>query len=140
MTILQQCRRVAHERVGRRGAALLCFALTDVIYGMSLISANGMQQNATVKWFSTLGPLWLWFSLWISVAVVCAIAAFSNQRDLYGFISAIGIKVWWSLMCLVGWIAGEMTLGAVGVWAGLAVLVALIAGWPEPDAYGENES
>jgi hypothetical protein len=53
--------------------------------------------------------------------------------DRYGFIAAIGIKVVWAILSFAGWLMADVTLGSVAIWLGLAGLVWIISGWPEPD-------
>lgn len=133
-------RRLFHayrNRFGRRGAALTAFALLDVVYGIGLAwpSPPVLRPGTANAWFNEIAPLDLWAGVWWSVAVLCAVGAWSRSKrsDRYAFAAAIGIKVWWGTLCLVGWIMREVPISAAGIWLGLAALVALIAGWPEPE-------
>ncbi len=137
---LTRVRRAAHRHVGRRGAALIGFGIVDAVYGASLISHSGVVPNATARWFETIGPMWLWVGLWWAVAVFCFASAVVTTRDVWGFLAAIGLKVWWVILCFAGWRSGEVGLGAVGLWFGLAYFAALFAGWPEPAETDENAS
>lgn len=141
--VRKNLRRVAHENVGRRGAALFGFGVADLLYGISLIAPGGSAQNATIRWFETIAPLPIWLTLWCAVSALCFIAVavgFIRPRAsrYWAFTACIGIKVWWVIMCITGWWAGELSLGSVGVWFGLAYFVALIAGWREPDLVSER--
>ncbi len=133
-------RRAAHSKVGRRGAALIGFGIVDVIYGASLIQPSGSIPNATARWFGSIGPMSLWVALWWAVALVCFMSAICKSRDGWGFAAAIALKIWWVLLCFVGWRSGEVSSGAVGVWFGFTYFVGLIAGWPEPSDPDENAS
>ncbi len=133
-------RRAAHQRVGRRGAALIGFGIVDVVYGASLIQTSSDIPNATARWFASIGPIGLWVTLWWLVALICFASAAIPDRNGWGFSAAIALKIWWVLLCFAGWRSGEVSIGSVGVWFGFTYFVALIAGWPEPSDPGEDAS
>lgn len=140
MSAARRYRAVRHQ-VGRRGAALLCFATLDVVYSASLAFPGPNGGGASQRWFGSILPLWVWACWWMAVAVIC-VASCCRENDLYGFIAAISIKVWWGLLSLVGWLLQEVPVSSAGIWLGLAVIVGLIAGWPEPEHHvidGEAE-
>ena len=126
--MLGPARRLQH-RVGRRGLALLVFAAIDIVMAVRLITT---PQHATqfYTWLWILPPL---AAAWAFVAVVCLVGALSGQ-DRVAFVAAIGIKVLWCTLYVCGWALGQVTDGWVSaaVWGGFAVVVWLIAGWPEP--------
>jgi hypothetical protein len=127
-------RGLAHRaalRMGRRGATLFVLGVADVIYGASLISSPGVSPNSTMLWFDQLGPMWLWTGLWWMTAVAC-FANVTRHDDRLGFAAALGIKISWMIVCLAGWLAGAVGLGAVGVFFGLTCIVVINGGWPEP--------
>src|SRR6185312_4146021 len=131
MPLARRVRAIRHL-IGRRGAALLCFATLDVVYAASLAFPGPNGGGAAQRWFGSILPLWFWAIWWLAVAVICAWGAL-NACDRVGFSAAIGIKVWWGLLGFVGWVVGEVPVSTAGIWLGLAVLVGLIAGWPEPE-------
>lgn len=120
--------------VGRRGAALLFFAVLDLVYAVSLVNpdaaARGGQQ---LRWLAVLAPLWVWAALWGATGTICAVYAF-RRRDGLGFTAAIVIKVLWGMASIGGWLVGGVDRGYVSavVWLAFAAFVWVIAGWPEP--------
>lgn len=121
-----------HHRVGRRGTALLAFAALDVAYALRL--ATAFPTGGTIYgWLHDPLPLWPWALLWLAVAVVCAVGAFQGY-DRVAFVAAIGVKVLWCSFYLLGWLLGEVSDGWISatVWGTFALIVWLIAGWPEP--------
>ncbi len=126
-------RQVA-ARVGRRGAALLFFALLDAVYCYALLSA---PQPLSPFYQSMAGylPLVVWAAAWGLVGAVCLLYAFSAW-DSPAFVAAVVIKVAWGLLALFGWIAGEVDRGYVSavIWLGFAAFVHLVAGGVPPAA------
>lgn len=131
MSLARRVRAFRHV-IGRRGAALLCFATLDIVYAISLAFPGPNGRGAAPTWYGSILPLRVWALWWLAVAVVCMFEAF-RTCDRAGFSAAIGIKVWWGLLALVGWLFGEVPVSTTGIWLGLAVLVILIAGWPEAE-------
>jgi hypothetical protein len=132
MSLARHLRAFRHV-VGRRGAALLCFAILDAVYAAGLVWPGPNGGGATQVWFGSILPLWFWALWWLSATVVCTVGALNKRYDQAGFIAAISIKIWWGVLGLIGWIAGQVPVSAPAVWLGLSVLVMLIAGWPEPE-------
>lgn len=129
--------RLAAKRVlGRRGTALVVFGTLDLAVAWSLLSPpDRIAAHATpgyralVLWM----PLTAWAALWGAVGVLCLVQAFM-RKDLWGFGAAIGVKLMWTSGMVSAWVLyrePRVWLSAI-VWAGLAVLVSVIAGWPEP--------
>jgi hypothetical protein len=121
--------------VGRRGAVLAYLALVDVLFALSLVCpAPETAQSSSTRFLADLAPLPSWGALWFVVGVVCLVGAFVHRLDRYAFACAAGIKTLWGGVFLFGWLAGEIERGWVGavLWLGLAVLVVILAGWPEP--------
>ena len=122
------------ERVGRRGAALLFFAFLDLIYCWSLLDPpRSTRDTAASVFLASILPLWLWALVWGIVGVICLVGAF-RRRDEWAYTAAIAVKVLWGSLFAGGWLFADLERGYVSaaVWFALALLVALIAGWPEP--------
>jgi hypothetical protein len=121
-------------RVGRRGSALLFFALVDFVTGLGLAgAAAGRTDTAVHRWLGSMVPLWVWAAVPLVAAAVIGWQAFC-RRDMLGFAVAMAVAVLWAGVGLVGWIAGVMQDGwsVTIVYGAFAVFIALIAGWPEP--------
>ena len=120
------------HQIGRRGAALITFAVLDVVYGLRLSTANPSAQPF-YNWLDGPIPLWPWAVLWFAVAVLCILGSVQGC-DRTAYTAAIGIKVLWCCLYLSGWALGAVPEGCVSaaVWRAFAACVWLIAGWPEP--------
>ena len=121
--------------VGRRGAVLAYLAVVDFLFALSLSRPAPVSERPSAYLF--LGRLLLlegWAALWAAVGALLLVGAFVHRLDRWAFASACLIKIFWGGIYLLGWIAGEISRGWVNavVWLGLAVLVMIIAGWPEP--------
>jgi hypothetical protein len=115
-------------RIGRRGAALLFFALLDAVYCYGLLTAPRPLVPFYV-WMSGVLPLGLWAAGWGLVGAVCLLFAF-RVYDTPAFMAAVALKVAWGLMAFFGWVAGEIDRGYVSavIWLAFAAFVFLIAG------------
>lgn len=124
-------RRLA-TRVGRRGAALLFFALLDIVYAVALLTAT-RPLTTFYAWMNAIMPLPVWAACWAAVGVVCLVFAFA-LRDTVAFMAAVAIKVGWGLPALFGWINGAVPLGYLSavIWLAFAAFVYLIAGGIPP--------
>jgi len=120
------------SRIGRRGAALLFFALLDAIYCYALLTAV-QPLVAFYEWLDATLPLTVWAIVWGAVGAVCLFYAF-RVHDTVGFMAAVALKVAWGLFALLGWLAGEVDRGYVSavIWLGFAAFVYLIAGGVPP--------
>lgn len=116
------------RRIGRRGAALLFFALLDLVYCYALLNPP-RSTTPTYAWMETLAPLWVWGAVWGAVGVICLVFAFLEQ-DTAAFVGAVALKVGWGLLSLFGWVAGAIDRGYVSavIWLAFAAFVYLIAG------------
>lgn len=125
--------RFLAERVGRRGAALLFFALLDAVYAVSLLAPDRTsRRTATTLFVDSVAPLWVWGLLWAAAGVVCLAHAF-RMSDRVGFAAAIAIKTVWGLLFVFAGFAGvsRAYVGAA-IFLCMAVWVAIISSWPEP--------
>jgi hypothetical protein len=123
--------RLRH-RVGRRGIALFTFAALDTGYAFRLATAYP-EGGTLYGWLHGPVPVWPWAALWLAVAVVCTVCAIRGG-DRVAFTAAIGIKVLWCSLYLSGWLLGQVNDGwsSAMFWGAFAVIVWLVAGWPEP--------
>lgn len=122
------------QRVGRRGAALLFFAFLDLVYCWSLLDPpRSTRGTVAYAFLASILPLWAWGLMWGAVGVVCLICAFLRHDEI-AYTAAISVKVLWGSLFTGAWLFASMERGYVSaaVWLALALLVALIAGWPEP--------
>jgi hypothetical protein len=125
---------VIRAHLGRRGRVLLFFGALDVVYAVSLTAPDeATRSNALFVWLASIAPLWVWACGWGGVGVLCLWQAFV-RRDRLGYTAAICLKVCWGLVSLGGWLFGVVDRGYVSaaIWLGLAWMVWVLAGWPEP--------
>ena len=122
------------RRVGHRGAALLFFAILDVVYCYSLLFPPPRAQwSSSLVFLNRIVPLWVWAVAWGVVGLLCLSRSF-RRRDSGAFAAAIGIKVLWAVASLAAWLVGGVDRGYVNVvvWVAFAGFVGIIASWPEP--------
>lgn len=120
--------------VGRRGRVLLFFGSLDLVYAVSLaLPGAETRRNSMFIWLAGVLPLWVWAVLWAGVGVNCVAHAF-RRCDRWGYAGATFLKVMWGLVCFGGWLLGGVERGYVSaaIWLGLAYLVWVLTGWPEP--------
>lgn len=121
-------------RLGRRGYALLFFAILDWVYAFSLFNPpKDAAKLGSLMFVAHVAPLWFWAVLWLIPAVLCSWQAWTRS-DEAAFTSAIAIKVLWGTLYLVGWVWVHLDRAyvLVAVWWALAGFVGIIASWPEP--------
>lgn len=118
--------------LGRRGTTLLAFAALDTAMAVRLSTA-GPDDGPLYGWLHGVGPLWPWAVMWGLVATLTLVGAF-RTCDKAAFTGAVGIKVLWCGLYLLGWLLGNVEDGWVSsaVWGTFAICVWVIAGWPEP--------
>jgi hypothetical protein len=122
------------RRVGRRGSALLFFAVLDLIYGFSLYRpAPRAVATPAFVFVAGIAPLWAWAVLWWITGCLCLIGAFMRDDSL-AWAAAMLIKVLWGAVFLFGWLVAGVERGWVSaaIWLCAAALVALLSSWPEP--------
>lgn len=125
--------RLLH-RIGHRGAALLFFALVDLVFAKSLADAPpSTRSSPTYAFMATVLPLWGWAALWGVVGLMCLVQAFM-ANDLPAFVASSAMNVGWACVHLAGFFVGEVPRGYVSavIWLGYAGFVQVIASWAEP--------
>lgn len=77
-------------------------------------------------------PLVAWGWVWIAVGAVCLTGVLA-RRDRIQFGVAMLLKTAWSCIITMNWLMFRIPGGwtSVAAWAGIALLVLLISGWPE---------
>jgi len=125
------------RQVGRRGDALLFLALLDVGYGLYLFAPPPDQRLSTLlRFIAEIAPLWVFGALWTVVGILCAASAFLRKPgpDRWAFAAAVGIKMLWALISLVGWAVAGLPYGWFSslFWLVFARFVYRIGTWPEP--------
>lgn len=122
------------QRIGHRGAALLFFALVDLVYSASLAGAPPeIRATASYAFLTGILPLPVWAGLWGAVGAVCLVQAFM-VHDRPAFVAASCLKVCWGSLYLAGWLLDEIPRGYVSavIWLVFGGFVQVIASWPEP--------
>jgi hypothetical protein len=119
-------------RIGRRGGALLFFAVLDSVWCYGLLTLP-RPLTPVYAWMNQILPLWVWASCWGAVALLCVACAFMIY-DTPAFVAAISIKVGWGLLSLFGWLNGAIERGYVSavIWLVFAAFVFLVAGGIPP--------
>lgn len=120
--------------LGKRGRVLLYFGGLDLVYAFSLAAPDAVtRETPFFAWLTAIMPQWFWAAAWAAVGVACLWQAFC-RHDQIGYAAAIGLKIGWGIVCLGGWLFGDVERGYVSaaIWLGLAYFVGNIASWPEP--------
>lgn len=134
---MRQHVRGVWDRVGRRGDCLLFLALVDFGFALYLFVPPPGELAPVFAFAHRLAPLWVFGLLWFVVGVACLVGAFADKRryrDEWAFTAAVGIKVLWSVIILLGWVIGHLDYGwfSAIIWLVFARLVFRISTWPEP--------
>jgi hypothetical protein len=134
-------RRALHS-IGRRGAALLMFAVIFGTYGFAIVSSPNPTPIGLELLTGRL-PLDVLAVPWI----VCSVAAFLTGLPWLkrwqgaGFAALIPMPLIWAFSYMWSWVTYLGTHGAAGTsrgWAGGLMfclfpgVLLLIAGWPDP--------
>jgi hypothetical protein len=116
------------HRVGKRGAALLFFALLDGVYCYGLLTAPRPLAEF-YAWMNDVMPLGVWATCWGAVGAICLVYVF-RVYDTPAFMGAVALKVGWGLLAFFGWAAGAVDRGYLSavIWLAFAGFVYLIAG------------
>ncbi len=125
--------RRAWATLGRRGTALLFFAVLDFVYAYSLWDPP--ERSALLVWYAHVAPLKAWAALWFGVGVVLLSQAF-RRNDKLAFACAAFLKLLWGIVAAIGGLSGSLPRGYVSatIWICAAAWVGVIASWPEPGA------
>ncbi len=128
-------RSFLRHQIGRRGAALLFFAILDVTYAFGLLFPPKTASEFYV-FLASIMPLWAWAAVWAGTGLCLFINAF-KVKDRVGFAAAMFLKVLWGAVALLGWIAGHADRGYISaaIWLAAAGWIGVIASWPEPSDY-----
>jgi hypothetical protein len=126
--------------LGRRGLFLLCFGVTWLVIGLSVILVPTTITNQSL--FYEMFPGWLRLGLWAVPGLVAMAAAFFRRpgQDVLGFSFLIIPAAVRGVSFLAGWIVylADVAPGSPFGWAGfvvyaaLVVAIAVVASWPEP--------
>ncbi len=130
---MDRCRQL-FQRIGRRGAALLFFALLDNVYAISLaFPPEEAKLSASFRFIQLVAPLSVWAVLWSVIGLVCLVGAFLF-RDRWAFAAAMGLKTLWGVTFGLGWALLGLERGYVSaiIWLAMAGWVYIISTWPEP--------
>lgn len=123
--------------LGRRGSVLLVLGLYDLVQGWALWNPTPAgSASAAAAWRSHYAPGELWGSLWIAVGVVLLVQMFM-RRDMIAYSCAIAIKVLYGMNAIMSWMFGDVSRAWLAglIWFAFAGMVAVIAGWPEPEGW-----
>lgn len=120
------------RRIGRRGCALLFFAMLETSYATSLVCVDPAPGGANA-FLATLLPLWVWSVPWGVAALLGTVQAFTVEaRAAFAMTSALSAG--WAVLHVAGLLLGALSTRAfVGgaIWLAFAAFCQVIAGWPE---------
>ncbi len=125
------------RRVGRRGAALACLAVLDLVWAWSLLDPTASRQLRAAPSYQAIlhvAPLHAWAAVWALVGLVCAAHAL-RRRDRAAWAAAIAVKLAWAALTGWAWLTvpgASRAWAAMVIWAAFAGLIGVVAGWAEP--------
>jgi hypothetical protein len=133
---LRTARVLSRSRLGFRGAILLCLAIIDVIYGLTLaLPSEETRRGSAYAWRAEFLPTEYWGALWILVGIFLVTQAWTVHKRA-GYAVAIAIKSLWMVVCVGSWALGPVPASqafAIGGFAcGFALLAFICSLWPEP--------
>lgn len=131
-----ECRAIRRlaQRLGRRGAFLLCFGTVWALIGYGQITAPQADKRGLHLLLDRV-PLDVWGWLWITAGLVAVVSAFLRQgSDRFGFFALTLIVMPWIISYLVAWLQGIFPRGWVvsALYGALAIGIVVVAGWGEP--------
>jgi len=114
------------QRIGHRGAFLLCVAAYDLFYGWYLAIGGAIEHAPLI-------PEQVWGGLWLAAALVLFAGAFFRHDAIF-FAAGILIKMVWALeyfrLDFQAHVPGDWLRGCY--WLALAAALVTVAFWPEP--------
>jgi hypothetical protein len=117
----------ARARAGRRGAFLAFLAVLDAAFGYSLLTV----PRAGIGSYDFVLPVHAWGWAWIGTGVICALGV-AARSDRVAYTMAALLKATWGLTYAWLWWQGSPSAWvSVAVWLSFALVVVLVAGWPE---------
>lgn len=114
---------------GRRGAFLAFLTILDSVYGYSIIELPRAAFHLDL-----IIPVHAWGWLWIGTAGCCASGIFLRTDRIPYSIAAL-MKAAWGLTFAWVWYQGPPEWPSVVVWLSFALIVTLVAGWPEKTVF-----
>jgi hypothetical protein len=127
-------------RIGRRGSALLFFALVDAVYGWGLHTLPPVYaKSPAFSFYLRVLPLDAWAWWWAVTGLVCLVGAFA-KNDWFAFAFAMLIKFAWGVVSLLAWIDDKVYFGyaTAAIWLAFAGFVLVVAGWPEQPSVADT--
>jgi hypothetical protein len=129
-------RELVRQRVGRRGASLLFFALLSGVFAYTLFQPPPFAPVTTaagdLDFMSGVAPLPFFGALWAVASLICLANVFL-RHDRWGFAAAIAILAMWGSLWVYGAFLGvPLALVRALVWLAMAAWVGVISTWPEP--------
>lgn len=122
-------------RIGRRGVVLGALGLIWGLYGFAQYAAPPPQASQNGLYLLTLIlPYQYWALLWVTAAFISFSATFRTRGDTYGFVALLIPPLLWTSVYFVSWwplAVFERGWVAALVWAAMAAVILVTAGWPE---------
>jgi hypothetical protein len=116
-------------RTGRRGSFLAFLMILDAVYGYSLIE---LPRGASR--LDLILPVHVWGWVWVSAAGCCA-SGILLRKDRVPYMVAALLKAAWGLIFAWLWYQGLPEWPSVVIWIAFALIVVLVAGWPEKTVF-----
>lgn len=120
-------------RLGRRGASLLILGALFTLYGLNLL--NETTPSRLLQVLVDPLPLAFWGWAWIVAGVTAGVQAFTCSREAVWSFTSLAVVSWlWAAGFIAAWVRHDVPNGHIGtlLFASLAALIIVIAGWPEP--------
>jgi hypothetical protein len=118
------------RRLGFRGAALMAFAIFDLVWASSLVdpvASRPLKNAPTYRVIIGIAPLWIWALIMASVGMLLFVQAWMRD-DRAAFAAAIGVKLVWATATVATFpFAGVQILRPAIIFLTLAALVSVCA-------------
>lgn len=115
------------RHVGRRGAFLAFLAVLDVLFGYSIFSV----PRIALLDINTLIPITAWGWIWIGTGIAIASGVFLRVDRIQYTLAALLKTSWGLLYAYLWWQGVPNSWVSVVLWLSFAMIIVLIAGWPE---------